>query len=133
MSAYVLDSTVVIDHTRGRHDASAVVARIIEETGQVYTCDIITAEALSGGGELERYWIGRFLGALEYIAIDPDGARWAGETRRQLQARGRRSPAADALIAAVAWRMDATIVTRNPADFEPFGVPVLGYGEPIRS
>ena len=35
----------------------------------------------------------------------------------------------NSLIAALAWRMKATVVTRNPADFEAFGVPVLGYGE----
>ena len=63
-------------------------------------------------------------------AIDPEGARWAGDRRRQLRAQGRRGPLGDALIAALAWRMEATVVTRNPRDFEPFGVPVLGYGEP---
>ncbi len=26
--------------------------------------------------------------------------------------------------------MDATVVTRNPRDFEPYGVKTLGYGEP---
>lgn len=131
MLAYVLDSTILIDYARGRHDAASVVATLFGETGQLYTCDVITAEALSGGGGLERYWIGRLLDALEYIAIDPGGARWAGESRRLLGVQGRRSPAADALIAAVAWRMDATVVTRNPADFELYGVPVLGYGDPV--
>ncbi|MEA2623460.1 MAG: hypothetical protein QOH61_2370, partial [Chloroflexota bacterium] len=33
-----------------------------------------------------------------------------------------------ALIAGVAWTLDATIVTRNARDFEAFGIPVLGYG-----
>ena len=131
MAGYVLDSTVVIDHARGRSDAIEVVARLFGETGLLYTCDVITAEVLSGGGALEREWIGGFLDALEYIGLDPGGARWAGDRRRELTAAGRRSPPADALIAAVAWRMDATVVTRNPADFEPFGVPVLGYGEPV--
>jgi predicted nucleic acid-binding protein len=36
---------------------------------------------------------------------------------------------ADGLIAATAWRLEATILTRDAADFEGFGVAVLGYGE----
>jgi predicted nucleic acid-binding protein len=33
----------------------------------------------------------------------------------------------DAIIAGVAWFGDATVVTRNPRDFEVQGVPVLAY------
>ena len=33
----------------------------------------------------------------------------------------------DALIAGVAWFHDATVVSRNPKDFEIQGVRVLGY------
>jgi predicted nucleic acid-binding protein len=38
---------------------------------------------------------------------------------------------ADALIAGVAWSLDATIVTRNPRDFLGMDVPVLGHGQPV--
>jgi predicted nucleic acid-binding protein len=129
-SAYLLDTTVLIDHAKGHRDGVAVLARIFEETTQLYTCDVVTSEALSGGDEEERGVIGRLLDALEYVAIDPEGARWAGERRRELAASGFRHALADALIAATAWRLDAVVVTRNSADFEPFGVPVLGYGVP---
>ncbi len=131
MSGYLLDTTLVIDHATGRSDGVAMVARLFAETGELFSCDITTSEALAGGSHQERQSIGRFLGALEYLALDPDGARWAGDRRRKLRAAGRRSPLGDSLIAAVAWRMDATVVTRNPRDFEPFGVKVLGYGDPI--
>jgi predicted nucleic acid-binding protein len=30
--------------------------------------------------------------------------------------------------AGVAWSLEATVVTRNPKDFERLGVPVLAYG-----
>jgi predicted nucleic acid-binding protein len=33
----------------------------------------------------------------------------------------------DALIAGAAWSLGATVVTRNPDDFERMGVPVLAY------
>ncbi len=129
--AYLLDTTLLIDYAKGRADGVQVLDRLFGETGQLYTCDIVACEALSGGAPEECRAIGRLLDALEYLAIDPEGARRAGGLRRQLRASGRRSPLGDALIAAVAWRVDATVVTRNPRDFEPFGVKVIGYGEPV--
>lgn len=131
MSGYLLDTTLLIDQATGRPDGVAMVDRLFAETGELYSCDITTSEALAGGSPEERRFISRFLEALEYLALDPEGARWAGDRRRELREAGRRSPLGDSLIAAVAWRMDATVVTRNPRDFEPFGVGVLGYGEPI--
>ncbi|MFV2062087.1 MAG: type II toxin-antitoxin system VapC family toxin [Chloroflexota bacterium] len=128
MAGYLLDTTVLIDHARGFADGVEILERLFAETSHLYTCDIVTAEALSGGDATERAVISRLLDALEYLAIDPDGARWAGRRRQELRSKGRRHPLADALIAAAAWRVGATVVTRNAADLERFGVPVLGYG-----
>ena len=130
-TAYVLDTTLLIDHAKGRRDGVEMLARLFSETGRLYTCDVVTCEALSGGIDEERELITHLLDALEFVVIDPEGSCWAGDRRRELRAEGRRSPLGDSLIAAVAWCMDATIVTRNPVDFERFGVPVLGYGEPV--
>jgi predicted nucleic acid-binding protein len=127
--AYLLDTTLLIDHAKGRHDGTRMLAQLFEETGRLYTCDIVACESLSGGVDQERELISRLLDALEYLSLDPDGARWAGHRRRDLRTRGRRAPLGDSLIAAVAWRADATVVTRNPRDFESYGVMVLGYGE----
>ena len=125
--SYVLDTTVIVDHVNGLPAGVEVVARLFGETRLLYTCDIITCEALSKGDDLDESAV-RLLDALEYVALDPEGARWAGEQRRRLAAAGRKHPVADSLIAAVAWRMNATVVTRNAADFALFDVPVLGYG-----
>jgi predicted nucleic acid-binding protein len=129
-NAYPLDTSVLIDHAEGRPDGVAILARVFEHTAELYTCDVVTSEALSGGDEEERRLIARLLDALEHVSLDPEGARWAGRRRHGLRSAGRRCPLADVLIAATAWRLDATIVTRNVADFERFGVPVLGYGTP---
>ena len=88
---------------------------------------MVTCEALSGGTDEERDVIRRFLASLEYVALDPDGAASAGELRR---AAGRSSGRSlgDALIAALAQRLGATVVTRNAADYAAYGIPVLGYG-----
>jgi len=47
---------------------------------------------------------------------------WDG---RSLAGRPRHRPA---IIAGVAWSLEATVVARNPRDFEAQGVPVLAYG-----
>lgn len=125
---YVLDSTLIIDHTHGDPHALAMMERLFAEAGELYTCDAITCEVLSGGTPEGRAGIRRLLDALEYVALDPDGARWAGERRAERPSAIARRHLGDALIAAVAWRMGATVVTRNARDFEAYGVPVLAYG-----
>ena len=125
--SYLFDTTVAIDWSLAKPGVKSVVEACFAETGFLYTCDVVTSEALSGGSDEEREIIHRFLQALEYVALDPDGAAEAGELRRQA---GRTSGRGlgDVLIAALARRLEATIVTRNEADFSGLGVRVLGYG-----
>lgn len=126
---YVLDSTVLIDYSHDFPPGREVMERVFSESGELYTCDVVTCESLSGGSAEQRDAIRSTLDALEYVAIDPDGARWAGDRRRERIEAGHRKPGvSDSLIAALAWRLGATVVTRNARDFEAFGVPVLGYG-----
>jgi predicted nucleic acid-binding protein len=126
---YVLDTTVLIDHILGYEPGSEIIRRLFEETGELFTCDVVTCEALSRGDAEEQRLVFTLLDALEYVATGPDAARWAGDRRRTSVEAGTRMPAvADALVASVAWQLGATIVTRNARDFEPFGLPVLAYG-----
>jgi predicted nucleic acid-binding protein len=123
---YVLDTTLLIDHSKGRPGSAELVASLFAESGDLYTCDMVVTEALTGGDDVQRATIEALLRALEYVSTPPDAAVWAADSRRRRGAFGPRS-LADAIIAGVAWHMDATVVTRNPADFEVQGVRVLGY------
>lgn len=128
--SYVLDTTVVIDHVDGYRPAGEILERLFAETGALYTCAVVTCEAMSKGDADVIAARERLLDALEYVAIAPEGARWAGEQRRTRRQAGRHSPnTTDALIAALAHSLGATVVTRNAKDFAAFDVPVLGYGE----
>lgn len=125
--SFLLDTTVLLDFAHGRQTAIDLIDRLFGESASLYTCDVVTCEALSGGGEPERQVIRGVLDALEYVAIAPSGARWAAEARRLGRAAPGARSLADALIAATAWSLGATIVTRNPRDFERQGVSVLRY------
>jgi len=129
--SYVLDTTVVIDHVDGYLPAVNLLDRLFAETYDLYTCDVVTCEALSKGSDTVVDAKRALLDALEYVALAPDGARWASEQRRVRGSAGRRVPSTtDALVAALAHSLGATVVTRNAKDFEAFDVPVLGYGPP---
>jgi predicted nucleic acid-binding protein len=123
---YLLDTTLLIDHAANRPTAVALARRLFEETGDVFTCDAVVAEACSRGSDEELAAITSMIQALEYVGTHPDAARWAGEARRRSGRAGPRT-LGDALIAGVAWSLGATVVTRNPEDFVRMGVPVLAY------
>jgi len=68
---------------------------------------------------LERHYGDRLL------PIDLETCRMWGDLTAAAQKAGRTIPASDGLIAATALRHGLYIVTRNTADFEPTGVPLL--------
>ncbi len=124
---YLLDTTLLIDHVNGHEPASALLASLYEEGQELFTCDVVVCEALSGGTDEQRAALAQLLGALDYVATDPSAARAAGAARHQRREAGGRLGLGDALIAAVAGGLDATIVTRNGPDFERQGASVQGY------
>lgn len=63
------------------------------------------------------------------LPIDVETCRMWGEVTAAAQKAGRTVPASDGLIAATARRHGLYIMTRNTADFEPTGVPLLNPWE----
>jgi predicted nucleic acid-binding protein len=124
---YLLDTTLVIDHAHGYEPAIALLHRLFEDGAELFTCDVVVCEAMSGGTDEHRAVVSRLLRALDYVVTDPDAARMAGATRLARHEAGGRLGLGDALIAAVAGGLGATIVTRNRPDFERQGAAVLTY------
>lgn len=123
---YLLDTTIFIDHVRGRPSAIAMLQDLFGKPNDLFVCDAVVAEACSSGSDEHLEAILALIEALEYVSTHPDAAQWAGASRRRLRQTSPRR-LGDALIAGVAWHQDATVVTRNPRDFEVQGVRVLGY------
>ncbi|MCY7418298.1 MAG: PIN domain-containing protein [Chloroflexi bacterium] len=126
--SYLLDSTLIIDCSMGDREGVALLRRLFEATSELFTCEVVTCETLSGGTPEGRESVRAALDALEYVAVDLEAARWAADRRAERPAGTSRRHLGDALIAGLAWRLGATVVTRNARDFEAYGVAVLGYG-----
>ncbi|CAN5528301.1 hypothetical protein BH20CHL6_BH20CHL6_15590 [soil metagenome] len=131
VSCYLPDSTLLIDYVNDIPAGVETVQLLFAQAATLYTCEVVTCEVLSKGGSREIASMANLLDALEYVALDPEGARWAAAARREGRARAGARSLADVLLGAVAWRVGATIVTRNPRDFERMGIPVLHYGVPL--
>lgn len=124
---YLLDTTLLADHANGYAPAVALLEKLYEDGAELFTCDVVTCEALSGGSDDHLSSISALLAPLEFVATTPGAARWAGESRLRRHRQGGKLGIGDALIAAVAIDLGATVVTRNRPDFERQGIEVLEY------
>jgi predicted nucleic acid-binding protein len=124
---YLLDTTLIADHANGFAPAVALLGRLYADGADLFTCDVVTCEALSGGTDEHLHAVARLLAALEYVATTPDAARWAATSRLARHRAGGKRGLGESLIAGVAAELGATVVTRNRPDFERQGIEVLSY------
>jgi len=117
VTRYVLDTSFLIDHLRGDLAATSVFRDRNEAGDEFGICSVSAAETWSGRPS-ERDAVDTLLRYLEFLQPGPATARLAGELRAGARARGRTLALPDALIAATALHVDATIMTRNVGDFE---------------
>jgi predicted nucleic acid-binding protein len=68
-----------------------------------------------------------FIRAVEFVQPAPDAARLAGRWRGEARARGITISVPDALIAAAAHALDATLITRNVRDFAQLPIELESY------
>lgn len=117
MPDYLLDTTVFVDYLREKEGAEAYFEPIFKGEVSGAFSVITEAELWEGlrSGEEERHEA--ILLLLERVDVGKDVARRAGELRRTFKTEGLGMP--DALIAATAEAVDATLVTRNHRHFEP--------------
>lgn len=113
---YVLDSTVLIDHLRGRPVADRIEARL-RAGDDLATTAINVEEIARGVRPSERRLVVGFLRGLLVLPIGQDEGWRAGEWRREFAARGVTLSQADCLIAAATATHEAVLATGNPGDF----------------
>ena len=127
----MLDTNVVSELRKPKpHGAVQAWFRGIEEA-QLFLSAVTLGE-IQAGIELTRrqdlakaqaieLWLDQLAAAYHVLPMDAAAFRtWAKFMRQQSN-----TVDEDAMIAATAHRHDASIVTRNTADFDPCGVPVI--------
>ncbi|CAN5526797.1 hypothetical protein BH20CHL7_BH20CHL7_18910 [soil metagenome] len=124
---YVLDASFLIDLLRGDPEAAARLDAMHAAGDDPIVTSVTNAEVWSGVRPDHAGPVEDLLRYLEYVHAGPDAARLAGEWRASARASGRTLGLPDALIAATADHLGATVLTRNVRDFSLTPVRVETY------
>ena len=117
MAKYLLDTTGLINHMRGRQDVIDLVTQLALEGHQLGVCCINVAELYAGLDPQERSRGERLIASLDYYDTTRRVASLAGSYQYDFARRGTTLTAADTLIAATAVTESAVLVTANERDF----------------
>lgn len=123
----LVDSSFVIDHLLGDAAALARWGRVFSEGEQPYVTEIVVCEVRAGLREADEQYLAAFLHPIEFVQPGADVAMQAGRWRYAAHLGGRRLSLPDALIAAAAEALNATVLTRNVRDFALTPVRVETY------
>ncbi|HZA60752.1 MAG TPA: PIN domain-containing protein [Actinomycetota bacterium] len=119
----VLDTTVLIDHLRGRPVAGRIEA--MAQGGDVLaTTGINVEEVIRGLRPSERKAARALIEGLVILPIGRDEGILAGTWRREFAGRGVTLSQADCLVATAAVTSGARLATGNPRDFPMKGLDV---------
>jgi hypothetical protein len=117
MARYLIDSTALIQTGRRTEPFLSRLRSLMNSEHEAGICAINVAEFFSGLPPSDRTaWI-PFIDSLTYWPIERSDAVLGGVLRYTWARRGRPLQTTDCLIAAVARRVGATIVTENLKDF----------------
>ncbi|MCL5962210.1 MAG: PIN domain-containing protein [Chloroflexi bacterium] len=125
MTRYLLDTTALIDFSKGREPARSRILEMIQTGDELGVCAVNVAEFYSGLPPENRPTWDEFIGSLEYWAASRTAAARAGGYRYEYSRQGQAISTTDALIAAVAQERGAVIVTNNVKDFPLPGTLLL--------
>ena len=124
MTRYLLDTSALIDFSKGREPTHSRLLALIE-AGTVAVCAVTIAEFYAGLPPENRSQWRRFLATLPHWVITREAAERAGSYRYDLARQGRALSLADALLAAVAQEHGAVLITENTKDFPMPGIRLL--------
>jgi predicted nucleic acid-binding protein len=124
---YLIDTTFIIDVLDGDLPARRRLSRLYEDGDQVYVNEVAVCEAATGAPLHPDPALVALIRPFEFIQPGPESALDAGRWRAEARRRGRTLSLPDALIAAAAHAVEATILTRNVRDFALTPVPVEAY------
>ena len=116
MPAIFLDTTVLIDATRGRAAADRLRG-LVEDDFSVFICAINVEELWRGTRPADERALSQLLRGLHLVPLGREEGERAGRWRRDFATRGITLHQADCLIAAAAVTVHAPLATANVSDF----------------
>ena len=125
MSKYLLDTTVLIDHLRGRQQVVEFVTGLADAGNELGVCSISVAELCSGLSEKHRAVAAKLIDSLDYWDATKETATMAGSYRYDFARKGVALTTTDALVAAIAVGHGATLVTANARRYPMKEIEVL--------
>jgi predicted nucleic acid-binding protein len=125
MSRYLLDTTALIDFSKGKEPAFSLIHRFIEHGDEVGVSPINVTEFYAGLAPAQREVWDAFFEPLLLWPISLAAAKQAGRFRYDFARRGITLSTTDALVAAVAREVGATLVTSNVKDYPMDEVSLL--------
>lgn len=128
MTLYLPDTTVLIGFGRGRPIETEWMRRALNSADTVISCPVTVAECLAGATLTERRGWQEVFEVLRFVPFDLSDAYLSGTYRYDFARRGRQIALGDSLIAAVARRAGATVVTSNVKDFPMEDIQVKAPG-----
>lgn len=129
MTRYLLDTSTLVDLSKGLPSVRDGYRALEAGEEEIGVCAVVAAEFFSGIPLAQRDDWETFVRALRFWPASIDAAMKAGVDRFDLARHGRRVSATDALIAAVALEVGAIVVTDNARDFLALGVDMRSFRE----
>ncbi|MEJ7748730.1 MAG: PIN domain-containing protein [Candidatus Limnocylindrales bacterium] len=118
MTRWVVDSSIIIDATRG-HPEAIDVLRAAADRGEIWSVTPVRTEVGWGIRPGERPQMVELLGAIRWLEVAPSLADHAGELGRRW-GRSHGLGVVDALLAAATEELGAELLTTNVRDFPMF-------------
>lgn len=119
MTAWFIDTSVLIDHTRGVAGARNTLVRAAE-SGELHSSEVVRAELLVLIRPAEREAVSPLLKVITWHPVDEPVAERAGELGRRWLPSHNGIDVADFLIAATATLIGAELLTKNVKHFPMF-------------
>jgi hypothetical protein len=113
----LIDTSVAIDHLRGRPEAVDLLGGLIDADDFLLASEVVRFELLAGvrKGDIEA--LEQFFAALSWVPIGEEVARTAGDLANQHRRAQGGIDDADYLIAATAILLEADLLTTNVRHF----------------
>jgi predicted nucleic acid-binding protein len=113
----LLDTTVAIDHLRGKAPAVELLDELLDSEADLFASEVVRYELLAGARKDEMEAIEQFSTAISWIPVAEPVTRAAGAlARRHRPAHGGIEPT-DYMIAATALLLEAELLTTNVRHF----------------